>query len=428
MARKKSNIADSARNKTAEAFTSFRILGKKAQGLLLRAAELKRRENKDGDRTELPVEQHEGEVTIRFSLLSVTQSTLLVLAIGVAAWVGITLHNTIILLLMSFFAAAVIDPGVRWLEHMGFPRGIAILLFYCIGLFVFLFLLVSLIPIIAQQLQQIAVLIKDTVDAFLLKPEISLPLLTADVNNRLTELAKVALENMSIYKFTDALQIFGQNMSSFAQGSVLFATRVAGSVGNFVVKFVVVLVLAFFIQIEKEHLRLWFRSFFSAKYRAYIDIKTEAIHQKIGQWARGQLLLGLSIGSLVFVALTILQIPYAATLAVLAAFTEFIPYIGPFIAAVPSILIALTLPDGGVIWALIVTGVYYVIQWCENNLLVPLIMKRAVGLSPIAIILSMLMGLSFPQVIHPILGLLIAVPVTTIVAVFLDDWRMVKKS
>jgi predicted PurR-regulated permease PerM len=54
-------------------------------------------------------------------------------------------------------------------------------------------------------------------------------------------------------------------------------------------------------------------------------------------------------------------------------------------------------------------------------------MKRAVGLSPIAIILAMLMGLSFPEVIHPILGLLIAVPVTTIIAVFLDDWRVVKK-
>ncbi len=426
MARKKSVFTkENAKNKTAEAFTSFRILGKKAQSLLLRAAEIKRRENSTTEGADLPANAHENDVTIRFSLVSVTQSTLLILAISVAAWVAITLHNTIILLLLSFFAAAVIDPGVRWLERMGFPRGIAILLFYFLGLFIVLFLLVSLIPIIAQQLQQIAVLIKDTVDAFLLNPRISLPLLTADVNLRLTELAKVTLENMSIYKFTDALQIFGQSMSSFAQGSVLFATRVAGSVGNFVVKFVVVLVLAFFIQIEKEHLRLWARSFFSAKYRAYIDIKTEAIHQKIGQWARGQLLLGLAIGSLVFVALTILKIPYAATLAVLAAFTEFIPYIGPFIAAVPSVLIALT--EGGMIWAAIVAGVYYVIQWCENNLLVPLIMKRAVGLSPIAIILAMLMGLSFPQVIHPILGLLIAVPVTTIVAVFLDDWRMIKK-
>lgn len=415
-----------AKKKPDGSFTSFRILGKKAQKLIHRAAELKKREKDGTDATpEMPLELREADVTVRFSLISVAQASLVIIAIAIAAWMTVMLRDKIILLLLAFFVAAVLDPGVRSLEKIGFPRGIAILLLYFIAIFVILFLLVSLIPIVASQLQQIALLINDRVNSFLQDPEIQLPLLTYEVNARLTEIVRVTLENMSISKFTDALQILGQNMSSFAQGSVIALTRIAGSVGNFFVKLIVVLVLAFFIQIEKEHLRLWIRSFFTAKYRAYLDVKTEAIHLKIGQWARGQLLLGLAIGSLVFVALTILQIPYAATLAVLAGFTEFIPYIGPFIAAVPSVLIALT--EGGFFWALIVAGVYYVIQWCENNLLVPLIMKRAVGLSPIAIIFAMLMGLSFPDVIHPILGLLIAVPVTTIVAVFLDDWRIIKK-
>lgn len=411
---------------SGDSFTSFRIIGKKAQALIHRAAELKKRERAEKtDETMLPPEHAEPELTVRFSAVSVAQATLVVLAICIGAWMAVVLRSTIILMLLAFFVAAVTDPGVRWLERMGFPRGIAILMLYFIAVFVFLFLLVSLIPIVATQLQQIAIDINDGVNAFLRAPRIHLPLLTDDVNQQLTDFVTVTLENMSISKFTDALQIVGQNMSSLAQGSVLLLTRIAGSVGNFFVKLIVVLVVAFFIQIEKEHIRLWFRSFFTARYRAYIDSKTEAIHIKIGQWARGQMLLGLSIGTLVFVALTILRMPYAATLAVLAGFTEFIPYIGPFIAAVPAVLIALT--EGGIFWALIVAGIYYVVQWCENNLLVPLIMKRAVGLSPIAIIFAMLMGLSFPAVIHPILGLLIAVPMTTIVAVFLDDWRVVKK-
>jgi predicted PurR-regulated permease PerM len=50
-------------------------------------------------------------------------------------------------------------------------------------------------------------------------------------------------------------------------------------------------------------------------------------------------------------------------------------------------------------------------------------MKRAVGLSPIAIIFSMLVGVSFGDIIHPILGILLAVPVTTIIVIFLEDWR-----
>ena len=113
--------------------------------------------------------------------------------------------------------------------------------------------------------------------------------------------------------------------------------------------------------------------------------------------------------------------PYALTLAVLAGFCEFIPAMGPLIAAVPSVFIALT--QEGFIWALVVAGIYYVIQWCENNLLVPLIMKRAVGLSPIAILFGMLIGVSFPETIHPVLGIMLAIPTTTIIAIFLNDWR-----
>lgn len=412
-----------ARKKIDTSFTSIRVLGKKAQSLLLKAAELKKGAHTKNEHMGMPDESREPDVTIRVSPISVAQATLVVLAILAAAWIMSILRDTIILLLLSFFVAAIIDPGVRVLERMGFPRGIAILLHYFVAICVVLFLLVSLIPIVAAQLQSIAILINDTVNTFLRDPSISLPLVTPDVNDRLTEMLRVTLENMSITNFTEALQVFGQQMSSFQ--SILIAGRIAGSVGNFFVKGIIVLVLAFFIQIEREHIRLWFRSFFASRWRAYIDNKIEAIHMKIGQWARGQILLGIAVGSLVFIALTILRIPYAATLALLAGFTEFIPYIGPFIAAVPSVLIAIT--EGGFFWGLIVAGVYYIIQWCENNLLVPLIMKRAVGLSPIAVIFAMLMGLSFPEVIHPVLGLLLAVPVTTIIAIFLDDWRIAKK-
>lgn len=409
-----------ARKKT-DNFTSFRILGKRAQELFLRAKELKKREMKEADLPERDSLEKEADITVRFSLISVMQSALVLLAICIGAWMIFILEDKIMLMLLGFFVAAIIDPGVRMMEKMGFPRGIGILIHYFLALFVFLFLVISLIPIIATQLQQIAILINDSVNSFLNNPQISLPLVTSEVNHQLTEFVRVTLQNLSITRFTDALQTISANMSSVAQGSFLFATKVAGSVVDFFINLVIVLVLAFFIQIEREHLRSWCRSFFPASYRPYIDAKVEAVQQKIGQWARGQLLLGLTIGLLVFVALTILRMPYAITLSILAAFTEFIPYIGPLLAALPSILIGLT--EGGMIWALIIAGVYYVIQWCENNLLVPLIMKRAVGLSPIAIIFAMLAALSFPNIIHPILGLLIAVPVTTIVTIFLDDFR-----
>ncbi len=413
--------------KPSQAFTSFRVIGKRAQRFLLQArAKLEKREKERIESGELPEMEDGPDLMIGFSLKNVMQATFVVLAVFVGTWAVYQIQDKILLLLLGFFVAAIIDPGVRAMERMGIPRGIGILLQYFIALFIFLFLLVSLIPIIASQLQQIAILISDHVNAFLANPQISLPLLTTEVNGRLTDLVQGTLQDLSIQRFTDALQQLGESMGSIAGGSILFATRVAGSVLNFLVQTMIVLVFAFFIQIEREHLRSWFRSFFPARLRNYLDSKTDAVHHKIGRWARGQILLGISIGILVFIALSILGMPYAATLAVLAGFTEFIPYLGPFIAAVPAVLIAGT--QGGFVWALIVAGVYYIIQWCENNLLVPLIMKRAVGLSPIAIMFAMLVTVSFPTLVHPVLGILLAVPATTILTLFIEDWRAHRQS
>jgi hypothetical protein len=104
-----------------------------------------------------------------------------------------------------------------------------------------------------------------------------------------------------------------------------------------------------------------------------------------------------------------------------AGFTEFIPVVGPLFAAIPAVLIGTT--QNGFFWGIVVAAVYYVIQWCENNLIVPLIMKRAVGLSPTATMMAMMVGVSFPTIVHPILGVILSIPSATVIALFLEDLR-----
>jgi len=358
---------------------------------------------------------------MHISVQSVVRAAFGILAVAAGTLLVYHLRDKILLLFLATFIAAVIDPSVEKMERHGIPRGIAVLAHYFLAIFILLFLLLSFIPIIAEQIQGISIIISAEVDTFLSNPQIDLPLVKDEVNFRLTGLAKTTLQNLNINQFTDALAQFGQSLSTAAQGSVRFATRVAGSVVGFFISMIIVLVLAFFMQIEKEGILKWFRSFFPANYRVYLDNKFEAMHSKIGQWARGELLLMLTIFALTLVALLILRMPYALTLAVLAGICEFIPAIGPFIAAVPAVLIAFT--QGGFAMGLVTMGVYYIIQWCENNLLVPLIMKRAVGLSPIAILFAMLVGVSFPDTVHPVLGIMLAVPTTTLITIFLEDWR-----
>jgi predicted PurR-regulated permease PerM len=400
-------------------FTSLRIIGERAQRLLARAREMRRaKEPKPAlPRTEASAPQ----VVLRFSPGGVMKSALVIFGITVGALLLYLLQDKIVLLLLSIFVAAVIDPGVKALKRLGIPRGIGVILHYFIALFLFIFLLFSLIPILADQIRQIAIFINESVNAFLDAPAVHLPLLTPEVNARLTAITISTLHTLSIERAADALGQWGQSLSIVAQGPLLFAARLAGSVVTFFFNLILVLVLSFFIQIEKEKILAWVRSFVPWHLRSYVDDKSELINWKLGQWARGQLLLCASVAGLVFLALVVLRMPYALTLAILAGFTEFIPVIGLFAAAVPAVLIALT--QQGLVWALMLACVYYVIQWCETNLLVPLIMRRTVNLSPVATLFAMLVGISFPSVIHPVLGIMLAIPLTTIIALFLEDWQ-----
>lgn len=404
------------------AFTSIRIIGKKAQRMINKAKESIAHEEKKPKKA-LPKKKEQDIMVIRLSLKSVVQVTLTIMVIGLAALVMFKLRHKILLLLLAVFVATIIDPGVEKMQRWGIQRGIAILVQYLIAIVLILFLVLSLVPIIAIQIQEIAISVTRDLQPFLENPEVTLPFVPADspVNAQFTQMAKTFLQNISLEQFATNLQQTGQNLSDIATESVRFAARIAGSVVNFVVSFVVVLVLAFFIQMEKEKIVKWIRGFLPQKYRHYADLKSEAIHTKIGQWMRGEAMLMLSIFALTLLALVILRMPYALTLAVLAGFCEFIPAIGPLFAAIPALLIAGT--QKGLIWLPVVAATYYVIQWCENNLLVPLIMRRAVGLSPIAILFAMMVGISFPDTVHPILGVMLAVPTTTIIALFLEDWR-----
>ena len=101
-------------------------------------------------------------------------------------------------------------------------------------------------------------------------------------------------------------------------------------------------------------------------------------------------------------------------LALIAGLTEFIPYFGPILASVPAIFIALTQS-----WmlGLIVAVMYYIIQWTENNIIVPKLMQKVIGLNPIVIIAALLIGLE----LGGLPGIILSIPVTTALNVFLFD-------
>lgn len=409
-----------------DAFTSIQILSARAQSLWAKAKEkMKVPDPTSSGKPFAAPEETQETIQLDIAAGTVAKATMACLLVLAAAALLFLIRDKLLIAFLAFFLAIVMDWNVRWLERLHVPRPVAVLLLYFVFFAFALFLVVSLIPIVAEQIQDLAAYINASANAFLINPQVELPFLSIEMNDNLSDLLGNSLQSMGIQNQATALGQFGANLSGVAQSGISFAVKIAGSLFNFVVTLILIMVMAFFIQLEREKVIDFFRTLLPRSYRSYFDAKSDAIYIKISQWFRGQLILSCSIGILVFIALTILGMPYALTLALLAAFTEFIPYAGPIIAALPAIFIALS--QFGILWALIVGVVYYVVQICENNLLVPLIMKHAVGLSPIAIIFGMLVGVSFPDTVHPVVGIILAVPTTAVITIFVQDFSAMRK-
>ena len=149
------------------------------------------------------------------------------------------------------------------------------------------------------------------------------------------------------------------------------------------------LFLVFFWLTERPRLQRYALAFVPIERREGVRDAWNEVESRLGLWVRGQLLLMAAIGLATGVAYTLIGLPAALLLAVIAALAEVIPMVGPLIGAIPALLIATTISPET---ALLTLAVYLVIQLVEGNVLVPIVMRNSVGLSPFLVLVSILIG------------------------------------
>ena len=175
---------------------------------------------------------------------------------------------------------------------------------------------------------------------------------------------------------------------------------------------VLVLVIAFYLLKETPRFSQWVLSVTPPGYKQDMQRMLGEVHGVFGTFLRGQLLLMLSIFLMTAIVLSVVGLRHALPLALIAAFLEIIPIIGPIVAAVPAVVIAVfqeptPLGLSGVAYPMLIVGVYVLIQQTENHLLVPNIIGRSVDLHPAAVIFAVLAGAT----IGGLLGVFLAAPV-----------------
>jgi predicted PurR-regulated permease PerM len=167
--------------------------------------------------------------------------------------------------------------------------------------------------------------------------------------------------------------------------------------------------------LEKDGTEKTISSYVPKKYQPKVLSVSKKITSKMSAWFQGQLLLCFVIFLGTFVALSLLKVDFALTLAIVAGFLEMLPVAGPIISGALAALVALT---SSPFLALIVVAYFILLQQLENHILVPQVMKKTVGLHPIAIIFALVAG----SKLLGILGIIIAIPVAAAIGVLFNEF------
>ncbi|MBI5621951.1 AI-2E family transporter [Candidatus Falkowbacteria bacterium] len=330
-----------------------------------------------------------------------TLSLLKVVALALALWFLYLIKAVIAILFVAIILASAIDPMVNWFRRRNIPRLLSVVIIYIVVLALVSLVIVLLVPPVTHQVANLAT---------------DFP----SYWNRVSAGVSTLEEYSKNYGLADEVQRSLSQLSVFlSRNSAGVLATLSGIFGG-IVSFFIILVITFYLLLEEGALKKVLRFLTPAKYQPYFTQLAGKVGDKIGAWLRGQIVLSAIIALIVFLGLNIAGLfypifsKYALVLALLAFLMEFVPYLGPMLAAVPALFIGLT--QGLAVMAGVLVG-YIIMQWLENNLIVPQVMRRAVGLNPIIVIVSLMIGVRVGGVV----GMVLAIPVATALSVIIEE-------
>jgi predicted PurR-regulated permease PerM len=324
----------------------------------------------------------------------------------VAALALFVMRDLLLVLLTSIVIASSIEPVALWAKKRKFPRVPTILAVYIFtaivfaGLFYFLFL-----PLLGEVSSFIRGL-----------PEYSTTLATDPA------FVGAFGENSIFGPVSEAISlkdiVNGANefIVSFSHGAFSSASSIFGGL----LSMVLIIILSFYLAVQEDGVGKFLKVITPWTHERYIVDLWKRSQAKIGLWMQGQLLLAAIIMVLVYLGLLLIGVQHALLLAVAAGMLEIIPLFGPIIAAIPAILFAFS--GGGTTEALVVAAFFLIIHQFENQLIYPLVVKKVVGVPPMVSILALLVG----GALGGFLGLVISVPIATILMEFFSDLEQEK--
>jgi predicted PurR-regulated permease PerM len=345
----------------------------------------------------------EQRIAVDITSFKVTRAAIIVLLLVVLMFITYDIRGILLLFFVAFLLAAALDPLVDKMQDMKIPRSLSMLIIYIVIFFLIGTFATSVIGLVIEQVSGITVRIGELISN-MEAHGVSIPF---------AEQLQPYIDQF--YETVDVQAAFGQIQDVFL---LVSEQLINFSIGLF--NLLIVLTLAFFMTVEEKEIDDFFLSMFPERYGKYISTRMSAIKGQIGLWLRGQLFVSIVAAVISYIGLVLMGVEYAFILSVIAGISMVIPVIGRFVAWIVTFPIVFSQSPALSLWM----SIYYlVVQQVENNFLVPYIMNKAVGLSPIVIIFAMMVGMQYLGII----GLILSIPIATTVAIFVKDYAKREK-
>lgn len=273
----------------------------------------------------------------------------------------------ILLLFIAIIFMSALSPIVDRMQKLKIPRGISIIIIYLLIWALISTGIASLVPPLIEQTSKFITRLPQDLD-YLSQGKLDLSFFTSQLQSLPNQILKIVL----------------------------------GLINNIVNVFTL-MVITFYLILERKNLHKYLVFLFGKTDREKRAEKfLQALEKKLGFWMRGQISLMLIVGLMSYLGLVYLKVEFALPLALMAGLLEVIPNVGPALAMIPAVIVAF---GASPVQALAVTALYIVIQQLENQLIVPKVMSKAVGLSPLIVIISLLIGYTTAGVAGAVLSL-----------------------
>lgn len=312
------------------------------------------------------------------------------------------LQDLVLVVLTSIVLASFVEAFIPYFKKIGIGRVFGVVLFYIFTALLFTGFFYLFAPLLITEIYNFANFISTYIPGVAF-----LDFFQNDIFSGATDVVKSLDGNLSLTSLLAISKSFIDNLSG---GFFQIFSNIFGGIFNFIL----IIIISFYLSVEERGIEKFLRIILPIKYEDYVVDLWNRSRRKIALWMKGQMFLAFLIAVLIYLLLMLIGIKYALLLALIAGIMSFLPY-GSVIALIPAI--SFSYLSGGWEDAALVFAVYTIIHQFEVFLFTPLIINRVVGLSPLMVILSVLIGFELAG----FWGMILAIPVSVFIMELMND-------